>query len=162
MTQRPLRCQPWWKLDRFTDETHLTRLLSFLLFVAVSLSTGSGLAGEMIVNHHVEQQTVSRSFARLVFTMRVLRWRDGRKIRVFVLPDRHPAHQEFSKRTLDLYPRQLRRVWDRHLFSGSGAVPTQVETVAEMLERVSTTPGAVGYLPTGSGNDSVRIIDVHD
>jgi hypothetical protein len=146
----------------FYGRNALTRLLSFLLLVFSLLPTAPGLAGEIIVNRHVEQQAVSRSFARLIFTMRVLRWRDGKKIRVFVLPDRHPAHQEFSKRSLDLYPRQLRRVWDRHLFSGSGAVPTQVETVEEMLERVATTPGAVGYLPTGSGNDSVRIIDVRD
>ena len=121
-----------------------------------------GLAAEMIVNPYVEERTVSRGLARLVFTMRLLRWSDGKKVHVFVLPDRHPAHQEFAKQTLDLYPRQLRRVWDRHLFSGSGAVPTQVQTVEEMLERVATTPGAVGYLPKGHSNDKVRVVHVRD
>ena len=42
---------------------------------------------------------------------------------VFVLPDADPLHQEFAKRSLDLYPRQLRRVWDRHLFSGAAPFP---------------------------------------
>jgi ABC-type phosphate transport system substrate-binding protein len=81
-------------------------------------------------------------------------------VRVFVLPDADTLHRTFVKQTLELYPRQLRRVWDRHLFSGAGAVPVTVSSAEEMLQRVSETPGAVGYLPDGYAGGTLRVIHV--
>lgn len=117
-------------------------------------------AAEIVVHPGVAQNAISLHTARLLFTMRLLRWPDGAKVRVFVLPDEHPLHRDFSKRSLDLYPRQLRRVWDRHLFSGSGAVPLEVDTVEEMLGRVARTPGAIGYVPDGFATKAVRVLHV--
>jgi len=112
------------------------------------------------VNHSVPQQELTLSVARLLFTMRLLRWPDGARVRVYVLPDSSPVHREFAKQSLDLYPRQLRRVWDRHLFSGAGAVPFELESVEQMLKLVAETPGAIGYLPDGLAGETVRVIHV--
>jgi hypothetical protein len=35
-----------------------------------------------------------------------------------------------------------------------------VDSVEEMLRRVSETPGAIGYLPDGLAKETVRVIDV--
>ena len=117
-------------------------------------------AAEVIVFEGVAQREFSVSSIRLVFTMRMLRWPDGTRIRVFVLPDDHPAHREFAKRSLALYPHQLRRVWDRHRYSGSGPVPVEVASVAEMMERVAATPGGIGYVPDGMAKEGVEVVHV--
>ena len=138
----------------------VTRFLFLVLLASlITLSSRVGSA-ELVVHRSLDQRELTLGVARLVFTMRLLRWPDGTRVRVFVLPDSHPLHRAFAKQSLDLYPRQLRRVWDRHLFSGSGAVPVSVSTVDEMLKRVGETPGAIGYLPDGVANDSVRVIHV--
>jgi len=131
-----------------------------ILLLSIAMLSNGLSAAEIIVHRAVKQETVTLNVARLLFTMRLLRWSDGKRVRVFVLPDPHPLHRLFTKQRLDLYPRQLRRVWDRHLFSGSGAVPVTVDSVDEMLKRVSETPGAVGYLPDGLATETVRIIHV--
>jgi hypothetical protein len=137
--------------------------LFFLLLLSSQIAQSSvAAAAELVVHPDVGAPELARSLARLLFTMRVLHWHDGTKARVFVLPDRHPVHQEFAKESLGLYPRQLRRVWDRHLFSGAGAVPVEVDSAEEMLRRVADTPGAIGYLPDGFSNGEVRVIRVID
>ena len=136
------------------------RYLPTVLAGIASLIPGLGHAAELVVHPQVPQPQLTLNAARLLFTMRLLHWPDGTRVRVFVLPDAEPAHIEFAKQTLDLYPRQLRRVWDRHLFSGSGSVPVEVSSVEEMLQRVAGTPGAVGYLPDGYATDAVKVIHV--
>ena len=130
-----------------------------LLLFAVSLSA-SLAAAELVVHPDVVQRELTLNHARLLFTMRVLRWPDGQRVRVFVLPDADTLHRTFVKQTLELYPRQLRRVWDRHLFSGAGSIPVTVSSAEEMLQRVSGTPGAVGYLPDGYAGEVLRVVDV--
>ena len=131
----------------------------FLLLFMMTLPPGAG-AAELVAHRAVKQEELTLNHARLLFTMRVLSWPDGQRVRVFVLPDSDTLHRVFVKQILELYPRQLRRVWDRHLFSGAGAVPVTVSSAEEMLQRVSETPGAVGYLPDGYAGETLRVIHV--
>jgi hypothetical protein len=138
----------------------VTRFLYLVLLASMATLSSRLGAAEIVVHRALSQQELTIGAARLLFTMRLLRWPDGTRVRVFVLPDSEPLHRQFAKQSLGLYPRQLRRVWDRHLFSGSGAVPVSVSSVDEMLKRVGETPGAIGYLPDGVANEAVRVIHV--
>ena len=106
-----------------------------------------GLADQVLIaNASVGVDGLSLNTTRLLFSMQLPQWPDGTAVRVFVLPDDHPGHRAFSKDLLRLYPRQLRRVWDRQLYSGTGQAPQTVADAAAMLEAVAQTPGAIGYL----------------
>ena len=132
--------------------------LCFLFFSA--LQSKDLFAADLVVHRALHQQEITRHVARLIFTMRLLRWSDGTPVTVFVLDDTDSLHRQFTKQVLDLYPRQLRRVWDRNLFSGSGAVPVTVDSVDEMIRWVDKTPGAIGYLPSGYATEAVKVIHV--
>lgn len=138
----------------------LIRLFILLLFSSFAATSFAGENVNLVVNRQSAQIELDLGLARLMFTMRTRVWPDGMRVRVFVLPDRHPLHRVFAKKTLALYPRQLRRVWDRNLFSGTGAVPFEVSSVEEMAEKVAATPGAIGYLPSDMVTADVRIIHV--
>lgn len=90
--------------------------------------------------------------------MRLRKWEDGSPIKVFVLPDKHPLHVAFSKNILRVFPYQLRNAWDRLVFSGTGEEPIQVATEQQMRERVSSTPGAIGYLRRSMIDETVKAI----
>ncbi len=89
---------------------------------------------------------LSRTQLRDIFLMRVTRWLNGERIRVFVLPDAHPLHVRFAKEILGVFPYQLRAAWDRMVYSGTGVPPTVVESPEELRRRIDETPGAIGYL----------------
>jgi ABC-type phosphate transport system substrate-binding protein len=89
---------------------------------------------------------LSRNSLRAIFAMRQTEWEDGSAIQVFVLEDKKNAHIVFCKDVLGMFPYQLRRVWDRQVFSGTGTAPILVGSEQEMLQRVAETKGAIGYL----------------
>ncbi|MEN8179650.1 MAG: substrate-binding domain-containing protein, partial [Pseudomonadota bacterium] len=101
---------------------------------------------EVITNPINETNTLSISTLRSIFSMRMTQWPDGTPIRVFVMGDKEPLHSAFSKQVLGVFPHQLRRAWNRQIYSGTGQAPAKVNTEAEMRTMVEQTPGAIGYL----------------
>lgn len=92
--------------------------------------------------------------------MRRRTWPDGTPIQVFVFPDNHPLHHSFCKKVLGIFPHQLRRIWDRSVFSGTGQAPVEVDSMEEMHDQVAKTEGAIGYLDRQTLDDSVKLIEV--
>lgn len=99
-----------------------------------------------MVNAAVPDNAVSKNTIRAIFGVRVRKWSDGSPITVFVLPDNDPLHERFSKSQLNIFPHQLRRAWDRQVYSGTGQAPTEVANEEEMVRQLSETPGSIGYL----------------
>ncbi|MCP5435010.1 MAG: hypothetical protein H6957_06045 [Chromatiaceae bacterium] len=114
----------------------------------------------LIAHPAVGMREVSLNSTRLIFSMQLGQWPDGGPVRVYVLPDDSPVHRTFAKDLLSLYPRQLRRVWDRQLYSGTGQAPEPVGDPVEMRQRVANTPGAIGYLPSEMIDDTVQVLSV--
>ena len=134
-------------------------LFMFFLLCAGGFSTGA-LSQQLIVHPGLDLTAMKAERVRAMFTMRSRRWLDGTPVRVFVLPDQDSLHREFAKKILRVLPYRLRMAWDRAVFSGTGQAPTEVQNEAEILDRVSTTPGAVGYVSDGVGDQPVRFVSV--
>jgi ABC-type phosphate transport system substrate-binding protein len=115
---------------------------------------------EVIVNPSVSEKTLSKGSLRAIFGMRLHNWPDGTAVRVFVLPDDSPLHATFSKEKLNVFPYQLRSAWDRLVFSGTGQAPDTVSSAEEMLARVASTPGAIGYLPKSKIDGRVHVLQI--
>lgn len=118
------------------------------------------LAVDVIVNRTVPGSSLAQASARAYFGMRLGKWPDGRPVQVFVLPDGHPTHTALCKEQLNLYPYQLRQSWDRLVYSGMAQAPIEVLTEDEMISRVATTPGALGYVRKVRPNEPVKILTV--
>lgn len=131
-----------------TVTRRLRQLLAMLLlFVSSNASPLEGAPTvDVIVSPSLASMKLDRSLLRAVFTMRVREWPDGSPVRVFVLPDHNPLSDQFYRERLGMYSYVLRRAWDRMVFTGTGFAPTIVQTEREMIERVRSTPGAIGYV----------------
>jgi ABC-type phosphate transport system substrate-binding protein len=130
-----------------------------LAAVLLCLTTTSS-AVELIANPEVPTESLTRSVVRSIFSMRLTSWPSGMPIRVFVLGDKDDLHAAFSKRILGVFPHQLRRAWNRQIFSGTGQAPEKVGSEREMLDRVSRTPGAIGYISEDMINEQIRTLAV--
>ncbi|WP_456268886.1 substrate-binding domain-containing protein [Kushneria sp. AK178] len=114
----------------------------------------------LIANPSTPPDIMTRETVRAIFAMRQRTLPDGGAAHVFVLPDKHPLHERFTKEILGVYPHQLRLSWDRLVFSGTGQAPNEVKSVEEMRQRVAGTPGGLGYLEKGAVDDSVSVLSV--
>ncbi|MGR2739356.1 hypothetical protein ACUY1T_12985 [Billgrantia sp. Q4P2] len=138
----------------------LTRwLLLPLVLALLPLSVQSAERQIVLIAHpNVANASLTRDTTRAIFAMRQRSWPDGQAVRVFVLPNAHPVHARFAKERLTVYPHQLQLAWDRMVFSGMGQAPSQASSQSEMLERVATTPGALGYLEREYLDERVQVI----
>jgi ABC-type phosphate transport system substrate-binding protein len=131
--------------------------LAAVLMLSASLNAGPL---EVVTNPSIREESLSISTLRAIFSMRMTQWPDGTPIRVFVMGDKNPQHAVFSKQLLGVFPHQLRRAWNRQIYSGTGQAPNKVETAADMRYQIETTPGAIGYLPEDQLNEHVRTIEI--
>lgn len=115
---------------------------------------------EIVTNLGVSEKALSVNSLRSIFSMRLKTWPDGTKIRVFVLSDDDQLHQTVSKEKLNVFPYQLRSTWDRLVFSGTGQAPIIVNSTEEMLAKVASTPGAIGYLWRANINENVNVLEI--
>ena len=124
----------------------MSRLLTFPLVLSLLLSALAVRADTIIVHPDVPIDHLSSNELRSIFSMRSLRWVNGVPIRVFVLSDQSPLHKSFVKQKLEMFPYQLRMIWDRAVFSGTGYPPRKVSNVENMVSRVRSTKGGIGYV----------------
>ena len=133
------------------------QVLALLIGIAPSIVG----AQQLIVNSEVAEESLTLNGVRAIFFMRMAQWpSSGQPIKVFVLDDQDPRHVKFSKIILDVFPHQLRRNWDRLTYSGTGQAPIIVADENEMIRRVSTTPGAIGYVSEVKDSENVRGLSV--
>lgn len=130
------------------------------LITALLLASMTSNAQNVVVNSDNTLEFISRNTARAIFSMRLEQWPDGSPITVYVLADNSKSHRSFTRDKLSMFPHQLRRSWDRYVYSGIGSAPIEVGDEQEMLSRVASTPGAIGYLNEELSNDDIRSLAI--
>jgi len=117
--------------------------------------------GAEVVSHSsVTTKSLTTSQLRRIFSMRQVRWADNQPIVVFVLSSQNDLHQEFCKLNLQIFPYQLDRIWNKLTFSGLGTAPFIVETEDELIEKIKSTPGAIGYVRKYSKDSGIDVIKI--
>jgi len=118
----------------------------FIFVVFFSCITPSiSFSAEVIASPHVKTNSLSLENLRHIFFMRVHQWPDGNPIKVYVLKDNNELHKQFCKQQLGVFPYKLRRLWDRHIFSGTGQAPTVLDNEEQMIKIISASENGIGY-----------------
>jgi hypothetical protein len=74
------------------------------------------------------------------------------------LPEQHPARDEFYSKACKKDPVQVRAMWGKLIFTGTGTPPKEVASGAEMKKAVAANPASVGYLDKKDVDASVKVI----
>jgi len=144
------------KLHRLCSHRLAILLAVFTVFAACSHAVRSA---EIIVNQSVPAGSYSLNDVRAIFTMQQRFWPNGKQIKVFTLSDLNPVHRDFVKNNLNMFPHQLRRGWDRMVFSGTGNAPVKLDSEEDMIDRLIHTPYSIGYLNSSPENEKIRLFE---
>lgn len=71
---------------------------------------------------------------------------DGTVVTPIDLAEGAPARVQFVERVLGKNEQQLRSYWSRMIFTGKGQPPRSVNSAAEVVKMVASTPGFIGYV----------------
>lgn len=139
-------------------------LLSAVLVLCCSLVLAEDAATDsdivVIVPKSASVEVLSKASLRAIFGMRKRTWQNGTAIKVFVLEDENPVHIRFSKKVLQTFPYNLRRIWERQVYSGTGQAPVRVTSMDEMQKAVATTQNSIGYISRKRLDDQVKMVEI--
>ena len=135
-------------------------MLSLAGLSPLTAQSGNSTDVVVIVHPNSTVETLSQASLRAIFGMRNRTWQGGQSVKVFVYEDKDPIHIEFTKNTLKTFPYNLRRIWERRIYSGTGQSPTTLSTQDEMVEMVSKTENAIGYISYEKVTDKVKVVSL--
>lgn len=144
------------------------RILHLVTLALVVLGLASlSLAGDddgpgfkVIVNPGTKIEAVDRDFLRDAYLGKATEWGDGETIHPLDLASRFPARDKFTEHVIRKSPAQLRTYWNQQIFSGKGVPPPEADAIADAIEYVVSTPGAVGYLPADADPGRAKVIRI--
>ncbi len=100
-----------------------------------------------VVIAHAENKAekFSKDEIKKIFLGKRTKWDDDRKI-IFVTLSTGPIHKEFLKTYVGKTPAQYNKYWKKQIFTGKGKPPKSFKTEKQLLDYVSKTKGALGYI----------------
>ena len=87
------------------------------------------------------------------------RFSDGTRA-IPVLLKGGPVHEVFLRRHVGDTPDEYRVRWRKAVFTGQGSMPKEFASEAAMLEFISVTPGAIGYVSRIPDPGAVKVVAI--
>ena len=126
-----------------------------LAFLAPALSLASDVV--IITNVSVPVSTLSAKDVKQIFLGSKTAWDNGDKI-VFVVQDRTDASDTFLKTYVKKSSSQYNNYWKKQVFTGKGKAPQSFSSDQELVQFVSETAGAIGYVSSGADTGNTKTI----
>ena len=134
---------------------YLAALAASLLFFGLQAAS-AGVA--VIGNPDLGMNSITAAQAADIFLGKMTKLPDGTQIKVIEHKDGDAVKEEFYDKVVGKSPSQLKAYWAKLVFTGEGVPPKEYAGDKSVLERVSATPGAIGYVSDGSVNKSVKVL----
>ena len=133
----------------------LLLLVSFLFLPASVLAARY----DVIVNKSLEVDSISRAELQSVFLGEKVKWNNKKYIKIALHEDAEVL-KDFLQSIVGKTPSQFDTHWSRLVFTGKASMPPSFAESSRIAEYVAGKPGAIGFVPSGQGGSSVKVIKV--
>lgn len=132
-------------------------IMRLILSIVIFLTAGSSFAAQIAVIAHpsVNIDTLDKGRLYDIYRGEVRSWKDGTKIRVLDLGEKGETRDSFYD-YLGKRPSRMKSIWMRQLLTGEGGPPEEAESEDDMIEKIVSTPGAIGYVDNAKVDDRVK------
>jgi hypothetical protein len=129
----------------------------FAALVVVSCCSQSVNAEIAVIVHPSNQQAISDTEVKNLFTGRQKSFADGSPAIVLNLVSGNETQTAFNTKVLGRSDAQLKAYWSKVMFTGKGNPPKEVDP-AEMLKLVAENPSTVGVIDSSQVTSAVRTV----
>ncbi len=127
------------------------------LAVTMAVATPATAQVAVIAHKDVPSDSLSKADLLDLYTGDVQSWNGQMDVVVFDLKPRGPVRDTFYS-YLGKTSSRMRSIWLKRKLSGEGDPPESFETEEALLERVTSTPGAIGFMLKSKVNGDVKIL----
>jgi ABC-type phosphate transport system substrate-binding protein len=122
----------------------LRYLMMCILGVLFAAPASSGEVA-VIANPSVPIHQISRTLLVDIYVGDVREWENGEPVVLLDLKPKSSVKEAFYN-YLGKSSSRIKSIWMRHMLTGEGDPPEALDNQAEILEWVTATPGAIGYV----------------
>ena len=124
------------------------------------LSAMAGGPGGIVVIVHPDNPlgSLDKDQVAHLFLRKAKAFPGGGLAKPVVMPEHSAVRNRFEREILRREPLQIRAYWARQVFTGRGKPPKSMPTVEDLKRYVAAEPAAIGYLPLGAADDSVKVV----
>ena len=128
------------------------RLLTAILFIAALPTTA-----DPVLVGHPGLPTLDRITVQRIYTGRVVEL-GGVHLTPVDLPPGHPVRSRFLGEVLDQDEDKYTGYWTVRRYVGKGTPPDELGTAAEVIEFVTRTVGALGYVDESDVTPGIKVL----
>jgi ABC-type phosphate transport system substrate-binding protein len=78
--------------------------------------------------------------------------------KAFDLPEGNASRTAFADAYTGKSAAALKKTQDQNVFAGRSLPPKVLDSAADMVKTVSSTPNGIGYVPESAADESVRVV----
>ncbi len=132
---------------------------AFLLILSATVVRPANAGIVFIAHKTVVVDTLSKTDIKKIFLGNTLTWDNESEV-IFVVLELPEVYKIFTKEYTKKTPSQYGRYWKKQVFTGKGSAPKTVNTEKEVIDFVSGTEGAIGYVSSSIKTDGVKILSI--
>lgn len=133
----------------------ITRTSFFLL----TLATVTSAQVAIIAHKSVPSDAIKKEQLLDFYTGDKSFWKDGKPVTIFDLKIRGGVRSTFYG-YLEMSSSRIKSIWLKRMLSGEADPPAFLKSEDDMVEKVSTTPGAVGFVSKAKISDDVKVLAI--
>ncbi len=135
------------------------RLAGSLLAVILVGAVFAVQAGVAVVGNPADGSgKLSKQQVKRIFLGKISSLPNGSVAEVVDLPADDPARKAFYAKVIHKTPSQLKSYWAKRVFTGKGSPPKTLPDAAAVKQWVSSGKGRIGYIDSGTVDDSVQVL----
>ena len=110
----------------------------------------------VIVNKSVGAATLTSAQCAAIYSLDNKTWPNGDKVIVFDSKNATTKGKFFG--FIGKTDAELKKIWMRVQLSGGGKAPEGLSSDDEIVAKVASTPGAIGYVGASAAGSSVKVV----
>jgi ABC-type phosphate transport system substrate-binding protein len=144
------------KIIKKTGIAAIILTLALSIFISASPASAEVI---VIVNKEVPSSSLDKASLSDMYLGKKTLWDKNTKVTLSVLKG-GAVHDQFMQNFVGKTAAQFQSYWNKLLFTGAGTPPTAFKTEKEIVDFVSKTRGAVGYIDSATPHDAVKVLSV--
>ena len=114
----------------------------------------------VVIVNSANQQDLSASDIKAIYTDKLIQWNDHSTIKSFDLPVEDAVREQFSQKILGVSARDTAREWANRKITNSAKNPAYTKREKMVLLSVKRYRNAIGYVSksAASGTNGVRVV----
>ncbi|MCZ6777138.1 MAG: hypothetical protein O7D34_11895 [Ignavibacteria bacterium] len=133
--------------------------LIFLIFCISSLTTGVAAQVAAIAHKSVPIESITSSKLFEYYSGETRLWDNGQPVVVFDLEPKNAVKDAFYE-FMGKSTSRMKSIWMVNMLLGEGDPPESLKSEEEMLTKVASTSGAIGFVSQSTVTEDVKVLAV--